>query len=214
MAGVGPAVGEGVLHDPGVAGRVGVVDVELAAVGGERQPEQSLLAPGRHPAGEVEDGGGVEGTVSDGPHPSDLLDEIEGSVAGADGQGDGLGEARHLGQRHHHRPERLGLRGGGRRGGGSAPVPVVPVVSGPAGVVDVAAPPSADCDASSSPQATPITAMADTANVARRRIMILRGYRRQGPSRAPTAAERRLAPHNGTLAGPPGRWRRRRGPDH
>ncbi len=85
-AGVGPwfVVGHGVFDDPGRALRIGVIEVEERAVGGECDAEQALLVAvtadfgadvehGRRPAGDAD-------------HPPRLFGDVEGVVAGAGGQ--------------------------------------------------------------------------------------------------------------------------------
>jgi hypothetical protein len=88
----GAATLHGVLDDPGVGARVGVVDVE-APVGREGQAEQSLFGARRDIGGDVENGSGVDLAASDGPDAATLLGNVKGAVAGAQGHGHRLVEA-------------------------------------------------------------------------------------------------------------------------
>ena len=121
--------------------RVGVVDVELRAVGREREAEEPALAARGDPAGQVEHGRRVEGAVADRDDLAALLGHVQRRVVRADGHRGRALRRRDPGQRARARRRgsrsasgrRRRRRGGarGRRGRGAGG----PVVAGGRGVV-------------------------------------------------------------------------------
>jgi hypothetical protein len=103
------------LGDPRVPVEVRVVRVEVVAVGGERQPEEALLAALRHLPGQIEDGLGVHLAVPDGYDAPGLLRDVERAVTAADRHAQGLVERRDTLQAETHRRRRRGRRPRGGR---------------------------------------------------------------------------------------------------
>ena len=101
-----------VLDHVRVAIGVGVVDVQVRAVGRERDAEQALLAPARRLCREVEDRSRIDLAVADGDDLAGLLREIERVVAGPDRHRERL---RELGDRHQADRHLTQVRRGRRR---------------------------------------------------------------------------------------------------
>jgi len=113
----------GELVDLRVAVGVGVVDVELGAIGRERETEQPALAAVlAHPAAEVDDGRGGDGAVADGPHDTTLLSDVERARPRARGHGGGAAEIDDARELESRGPSRAGRRrrSGGQEEGGHA----------------------------------------------------------------------------------------------